>query len=298
MTDLDPLNEVEEEDEEDGDTAKQPRSVRDFFQKHPEYVNLTKQKMRERYRRQQDEVVLQEASVSEKNSFLCRVFMGIFLELSITITAIYLLTAEAVLGSLSLVPTWLYVAVGACLVLLGMILLLCREPEIFSTTQLIFLNVWSVALMTVFTSLLVLWIKNMYLIYAQIGTLCVVLGFILFTLQHRIGFSLNLAFLFCFTFDGVMATIFIYQPHMDFWMHPSTQWLVPPTDIIKVMTILVLVLVYQIYLLLNLKQQMVSIEARKRPLYVIFRLYLDVVKVMYDTLKILYCCSQTRAPLS
>jgi hypothetical protein len=239
-----------------------------------------------------DPVAIQDADTKTKNAFLFKVFVGIFLELGITVSAVYLLTSEHFVGTLQDVPVVVYLVLSSFLFLLGVIVI-CSRPETFTTGQLILLNAWSVALMTVLTSLLIVWVQSLYMLYAQVGTLCVVLIFIFMTAQPHCEFQLHYAFLFCILFDATMGLVFLYRPYMDFWDHPSELWLNPPTDILRVLTILILLLIYQGYLLLNLRIQMQDVHAQKRPLYVVFRLYLDIVKVMYCFNG--GCCDLTKA---
>ncbi len=226
-----------------------------------------------------DPTLLAESDTRNKNAFLFKVFVGIFIELGITVSAVYLLTSEHFVGTLEDVPVVVYLVLCSFLFLLGVVVL-CSNPQTFTLGQLILLNVWSVALMTLLTSLLIVWVQSLYMLYAQVGTLCVVLLFVLFTAQRYVAFQLHYAFFFCLLFDALMGLLFLYRPYAQFWDHPSEMWLNPPSDILRVMTILILLLIYQGYLLLNLRIQMLDAAARKRPLYVVFRLYLDIVKVM------------------
>jgi hypothetical protein len=241
-----------------------------------------KRKQREKQEEEEEEedlVALAETSIATQNSFLCRVFVGIFLMLAITIGSVYLLTSKHYIGRFEDVPLIVYLVLSVCLFLMGVIIP-WTSPTTFSTWQLILLNAWSVCLMTVLTSLVIVWAKTLYMLYAQVGTLCVVLLFILLTLQHQFQFRLTFALFICLVFDLVMCILFLYRPYIGFWAHVSEQWQNPPSEILGVFVILGLLILYQGYLLLNLRAQMLDPRAKSRPLYVVFRLYLDVVKVM------------------
>jgi hypothetical protein len=231
------------------------------------------------------------------NAFVRNVMLCLIFQFLVTISMTWLLTQT--LGAYLWIHSHPLIAVPVLLVLAAFYLafvMFGRLSDFSTATQVSVLLVINLTMSVVFSAIIrfgdvVLFVEGLGL------TAILFASIVLFTMQSRWRYYSSWCSLWVICAATAAGFVFVYYPNMDFFAHPSLQWVDNMhRGTWHILLLIVVTTLFALYVLYDL-EYMLRNETPKDMIYVTMRIYLDIVIFSIFTMETLVKCSCARQPL-